>query len=199
MTENTIKKDKVIEISEKEYKPIPEGILSKIAPIREDDEIYKVRVKMGRPTLYSKELTSKICKELTLGKSLRTVCKGEDMPDISTIFLWFDKYPEFIEQYEKAKAESADLMAEDMLDIADENTNDWIEVERRNGDTFNIVDKEAVLRSKLRVDTRKWIVSKLKPKKYGDKLDLTSNNEKLTGSVVVYKDMSQPNDTDPNS
>jgi hypothetical protein len=196
MTENTIKKDKVIEISEKEYKPIPEGILSKIAPIREDDEIYKVRVKMGRPTLYNKELGDRICKEIALGKSMRTICgtdekPKEDMPDITTIFRWLRTDPDFYQQYESAKQESADLMIEDMLDISDD-SKDLIEGDDKS-------DGARVQSSRLRVDTRKWIASKLKPKRYGDKLDLTSNNEKLTGSVVVYKDMSQPNDTDPNS
>ena len=70
-------------------------------------------------------------------------------------------------------------MAEEIQDIADDSSNDWIEIEKRDGTSYEIVNKEAVLRSRLRVDTRKWLMSKLKPKKYGEKLDLTSGGDKI--------------------
>ena len=122
---------------------------------------------VGRPTLYTPELAAQICEQLSLGLSLRSVCRRDDMPCIATVFLWFQKHTEFSEQYDKAKEQSAEAHAEDMLDIADDGTNDWMD---RNdpenpGYKFN---GEHVQRSRLRVDTRKWIASKLKPKKYGD-------------------------------
>ena len=91
------------------------------------------------------------------------------MPDKSTVFDWLAKYPGFADQYAKAKEESADAHADDILEIADDGSNDWME---RN-DPKNpgwLVNGEHMQRSRLRVDTRKWIASKLKPKKYGDKL-----------------------------
>lgn len=121
----------------------------------------------GRPTKYTLELGTELCAELSLGKSLRTVCKLAKFPSVVTVFTWIREHDEFLKQYEKAKQESSDLLVEEMMDIAD--TKD---------------SKESAQRSRLRVDTRKWVVSKLKPKKYGDKLDVTSDGEKLPTPII---------------
>ncbi len=69
-------------------------------------------------------------------------------------------------------------MAEDILDIADDGSNDFMTITK--GDkTYEVENKEVTNRSRLRVDTRKWIMSKMKPKKYGDKLDMTTNGKDL--------------------
>lgn len=120
----------------------------------------------GRPSSYTQEMADEICAELSIGKSLRTVCAASDRPAIATIFNWFRNYPEFLAQYEKAKAESADMLIEDMQDIADNIA----------GDTQ---------RDRLRVDTRKWVASKLKPKKYGEKMDLTSDGKQLPIPILA--------------
>lgn len=125
----------------------------------------------GRPSDYTLELAARICEQLASGMSLRTVCKADDMPNASTVFLWIQRHKEFREQYDRAKEESADALAEEMLDIADEGSNDWME----NNDPDNPgyrANGEHIQRSRLRVDTRKWYASKLKPKKYGEKLDV---------------------------
>lgn len=85
------------------------------------------------------------------------------MPCVATVFNWFNKFPGFLEQYARAKAESADMFAEDMLDISDDSERDFIQTEK--GPAFNA---EHVQRARLRVDTRKWLASKLKPKRYGE-------------------------------
>lgn len=133
---------------------------------------------VGRPSDYTQEIADKICSELAEGKSLRTVCKVDDMPCLQTIFTWFRVYPQFLEQYTRAKEESADAMADEVLDIADDGTNDWMTI-KRGGEDVEVFNNEAVQRSKLRVDTRKWLMSKMKPKKYGEKLDLTSDGKVL--------------------
>lgn len=125
----------------------------------------------GRPTTYSLELADAICERLANGESLRSVCRKEEFPAMSTVFKWLREIPEFSQQYVKAKEESADALVEDMLDIADDGTNDWME--QKNGDDEIIgwkLNGEHVQRSKLRVDVRKWAASKLKAKKYGDKI-----------------------------
>lgn len=133
----------------------------------------------GRPSIYTKELADKICSQLAEGVSLRTVCLQEEMPSLQTIFRWIREKQEFSEQYARAKQESADAMADEILDISDDGTNDWEEVERNDGSTFVKLNSEAVQRSKLRVDTRKWLMAKMKPKKYGDQIDITSKGEKI--------------------
>jgi hypothetical protein len=74
-----------------------------------------------------------------------------------------------MQQYARAKEAQADAFAEEMLDIADDGTNDWMT--KRFGETeVEMPNPEVLQRSKLRVDTRKWLMSKLQPKKYGEKL-----------------------------
>lgn len=125
----------------------------------------------GRPTDYSPELASKVCAELAMGKSLRSVCKDDALPCAATIFNWLRVHPEFLEQYTRAKEESADAMAEECLDIADDGTNDYMERLDKDGECVGYqLNGEHVQRSRLRVETRKWLMSKMKPKKYGEKI-----------------------------
>lgn len=128
---------------------------------------------MGRPSGYSQELADVICAAIAEGRSVRSICLEEDMPAMSTIFLWLRTHKEFSEQYARAKEMSADTLADEMLDIADDGSNDWME--RDDGKLEYQGDH--VQRSRLRIDTRKWIASKLKPKKYGDKLTHEGNSE----------------------
>lgn len=121
---------------------------------------------MGRPSTYSTDIAAEICAELAGGRSLRSVCNDERMPDKATVFRWIAAHPEFRDQYARAKEESADALVEDMLSIADDGLNDTYTDE----DGSERVMQDVIQRSKLRVDTRKWIASKLKPKKYGDKV-----------------------------
>lgn len=134
---------------------------------------------IGRPTKYTQKLADTICEQLAMGISMRTVSRDESLPAMSTMFKWLRENKEFSEQYEKAKQESTDAMAEDILDIADNGTNDWIERENKNGGTYEVVNNDVIQRSRLRVDTRKWLMAKMKPKKYGDHIDVTSGGERV--------------------
>lgn len=135
--------------------------------------------KLGRPSDYTQELADKICAQLAMGKSLRSVCTGEGMPSMVTIFNWFRVYPDFLNQYTRAKEESADWMADEILDIADDGTNDWMTITMPGGYEKEVPNNEVLQRSKLRVDTRKFLMAKMKPKKYGEKLDLTTDGRAL--------------------
>lgn len=123
---------------------------------------------MARPTDYSQDLADRICEQLADGKSLRTVCLADDMPDKRSVFRWLRIHEEFSHQYARAKEESADALSDEMLDIADDGSNDWM-ASSDGGQDYN---GDHVQRARLRIDTRKWIASKLKPKKYGDKLEV---------------------------
>ena len=151
----------------------------------------KEKKPVGRPSVFSQDIANRICEELAIGYSLRSVCKADDMPSIATVFNWFRTNKEFLEQYARAKQESADAMAEDILDIADESTNDWKTLEYADGREYDVVNNEAVQRSRLRVDTRKWLMAKMKPKKYGEKLDVVSDGEKIQGNSIVFVDFTK--------
>ena len=127
---------------------------------------------MARPTDYNEEIAAKICSGLAEGKSLRTVCQADDMPDKSTVFVWLGLYPEFKDQYARAKEESADADNETLEEIGDEAIDASWKADPKAA--------SAVVQAyKLKADNLKWAMSKKKPKKYGEKLDLTSGGEKL--------------------
>lgn len=117
----------------------------------------------GRPSSFTQEIADEICARLSDGQSMRSICREESMPCMTTVFKWLRENEGFAQQYARAKDETADAMSEDILDIADDVTED--PQSRR-----------------VRIDARKWIASKLKPKKYGDKLDL---NADIKGSLAV--------------
>lgn len=145
--------------------------------------------KGGRPSIYSQELADRICSEIIEGYSLRTVCKPDDMPCVASVLKWLREKPEFLTQYEKAKEEQADALAEEMLDIADDGSNDWMEKTGKDGESIGWqVNGEHVQRSRLRLDTRKWIASKLKPKKYGDKITTEHTGEINIGKMLAAID-----------
>ena len=133
----------------------------------------------GRPTLYTQDLADRICQELSEGRSLRTICLQDDLPDARTVFRWLRTNEQFCQQYARAKEESTDAMSEDILALSD----GAIDVIKGGAEKKSSALGQAV---RLQVDTRKWIMSKMKPKKYGDKLDMTSDGKAITVELISY-------------
>ena len=124
----------------------------------------------GRPSIYTQEIADKICEQLAAGKTLREVCRQEGMPDESAVRKWVLENREgFSPQYAQAREIGYQAMADELLEIADDGQNDWME---RNGqdDEGWQANGEHLQRSRLRVDTRKWLLAKALPKVYGDRL-----------------------------
>ncbi len=137
---------------------------------------------VGRPSKYTPELASEICARMASGRSLRDVCRDEDMPDISTVIRWLadDEKAEFRAQYARAREAMADVMAEEVLEISDDGSNDWMLRFDDDGNSTYVLNGEHVQRSRLRVDARKWLLSKVSPRKYGEKIGVEhSLNESL--------------------
>lgn len=140
--------------------------------------------KDGRPTIFTQDLADRICAELSDGDSMRTVCKADDMPCKSTVFRWLRTDKDFCDQYTRAKQESADALTDEMLDIADDATNDWMEKLDKDDQSIGYqLNGDHVQRSRLRIETRKWLASKLKPKKYGDKIQ-----QEISGVIGIFID-----------
>lgn len=131
-------------------------------------EVTATKKPVGRPSTYTPELTDKICSLLAEGKSVRYIADLDGMPVSSTIFEWLRKIPEFTEQYEKAKEESADALVAEMLDIASEMPMIY-EADAEGKMVATKLDSAGIARNRLRVDVIKWQASKLKPKKYSEK------------------------------
>ena len=125
----------------------------------------------GRPSKYSEELATVICARLVEGESLKAICREDGMPAASTVFLWLDAHEAFRTKYARARELQAELQVDEMTEIADDGRNDWME--RKNADGENIGWKEngeSLMRSKIRLEQRRWTAEKLLPKKYGAKM-----------------------------
>lgn len=109
--------------------------------------------KVGRPSEYNQQVAEAICERIALGESLRSICRDDAMPAQSTVFKWLTQQQSFAEQYARARETQADAMVDEMLDIAD-----------------RAVSNEEVQAARLRIDARKWVAVKLRPKKYGERV-----------------------------
>lgn len=134
---------------------------------------------VGRPTDYNIDLASEICEQIIEGKSLASICRSDGMPNAATVYRWIARFPEFREMYEKAKEDQADILVEQILDIADNAANDYMEGVDDAGYRLN---GENIQRSRLRVDSRKWCAAKLKARKYGDKT-INETNLNVSGGL----------------
>lgn len=124
----------------------------------------------GRPSSYSDAVAQEICERLAAGQSLRQICRDKHLPHRGTVLKWlYDKsHPGFHDQYARARERQLEVWADEIMDIVDDGSNDWMEIETDKGRIKKVLDNEHVQRSKLRMEARKWILSKLAPKKYGD-------------------------------
>lgn len=156
-------------------------------------EIVPAGAKIGRPSSFSWGVANEILDRIAMGESLRRICMEDTMPDQVTVYRWLrttqdehhDWADEFRKQYAQAREYQADTFADEMNDIADDGSNDWMEQHDKDGNFIGFkVNGEHIQRSKLRIDTRKWQASKLKPKKYGEKIDVTSGGEPVSNDPV---------------
>lgn len=128
---------------------------------------------MARPSTYTDALGISICAQIASGKSLVSICNKDGMPSVETVYYWLrdETKKEFLNTYTRAREDQADTLADEIIDIADNSENDV----KLDKDGNERIDSEVVARSRLRVEARKWVAAKLKPKKYGDKVDITAN------------------------
>lgn len=113
---------------------------------------------MGRPTKMTDEVQAEILTRISTGESLRKICSDKHLPDARNVFRFIYSNDEFRQQYEGSRQEQAEWLGEEIVDIADNDT----------GDTQ---------RDRLRIDARKWVMSKMLPKKYSDKIDVDMKQE----------------------
>lgn len=111
-------------------------------------------MKAGRPTIYSDTLANEIANQLAKGKPLTKICDDDDMPSLTTVYRWLTEKETFRDIYTRAREDQADTLADEIIKIADKT---------------DPKDSAAVNKARLQVDARKWVASKLKPKKYGER------------------------------
>jgi hypothetical protein len=144
---------------------------------------------MARPSIYTQELADLICERVaTHTFGLKKLCDSyDDLPTHETVYQWRYKNVMFSDQYAKAKVKQAELLAEEIIEIADDARNDWMATlsddeqglgYKLNGDHVN--------RSRLRIDARKWHAAKLLPRIYGNQAEKSDddNSAKETQRLI---------------
>src|SRR3990172_1322488 len=130
-----------------------------------------------------------ILSEIEEGASLRSILRREDMPTQKTFFDWIHNDEEKVKQYARACELRADTIFEEILEIADESNNDTIYT-----DKGEIPNSEWMARSRLRVDARKWMLGKMNPKKYGEKMQQEHSGE-ITTNIISLGNGIKPNES----
>lgn len=135
-----------------------------------------------KATRYSDAIFDEICARIAGGESVRGICRDPDMPNEQTFYAWLNKAEnessgdsDLAKKYARAREAQADAIFDECLSIADDAENDYMVRENADGSMVEVVNSENVQRSRLRIDTRKWMAGKLRPKKYGDKLEVEGN------------------------
>lgn len=146
----------------------------------------KKPAKKGRPTVYSPQVAALICSLLAEGQSLRKICSLENMPHLSTVMGWLfnpsDFKDAFSEQYRRARQMQAEIQADEIIDIADDSTEDEIITDEGK----RLLNKEFVQRSKLRVETRQWTAMRLLPKVYGNRPEEKGDDGSIAEAARVF-------------
>ena len=130
-----------------------------------------------------------ILSEIEEGNSLRSVLSKKDMPSRYTFFEWLKDDDGKANQYARACEVRAESIFEDILEIADNSSNDTIYT-----DKGEIPNSEWMQRSRLRVDARKWMLGKMNPKKYGEKIQQEHSGE-VTQTIISLGNGTNPNET----
>lgn len=139
--------------------------------------------KIGRPSIFTQEIADTICERLMHGETLRQIVLDEAMPHRATVHRWLATNETFRDQYAQAREYQADTIFDEMFDIADDGTNDWM-LRKQGEDDIEVVNHEHIQRSRLRIDTRKWALSRMAPKKYGDKIETTLKGDADSPLVI---------------
>lgn len=145
--------------------------------------------KMGRPSSYTPEMGMKICKLLASGMTLTKICRDPEFPCDATVRDWaLDNEHDFFPMYARARLTGYHRMADEIVDYSDDDSDDWTIRDDGDGNVRRTHNSEATARSRLKVDTRKWLLSKALPKIYGDKIALTdADGGKLSVEIVRFQ------------
>ena len=147
-------------------------------------------IKIGRPTDYTDAFADFICDKIASSdKGLAILLEEEDnMPSHAACYRWLAQFPYFRERYSRARALQADYIADKIVQIA--NTPIEMEVQEDGFNAYGSFSKttkaDAVNHRRLLINALQWKASKLAPEKYGDKIDFTTQGEKLEPTVIQW-------------
>ena len=134
--------------------------------------------------IYSVQVATKICEEIMKKRSLMDISKDPGMPSKPTICRWLadPRMAEFHEMYYRARRVQAELYIDEIFEIADDSEHDWKPTFDKEGNVNGYKpDNEAIQRSRVKIDVRKWYASKMMPRIYGEHLDVSHG---VTGDLA---------------
>jgi hypothetical protein len=121
---------------------------------------------MARPKEFNQAIADEVCRRLAECGSLRRVCASDDMPYEYTVRRWYVENEDFAVAYARAKEAGIDALVDETLDIADDGSNDWMRSNKPDNEAY-VLNGEHSSRSKIRIETRRWLAERMLPKKYG--------------------------------
>jgi hypothetical protein len=156
------------------------------ASVKQSNKDSTVGNKGGRPTLYSLEIALEICDRIADGESLVKICSDAKMPKKTAVYEWLLRHKEFAEIYARAREDQADTLADEIHAISDELPQQIVDDKGKTR-----YDSAYVQWQKNRVDARKWVAAKLKPKKYSDRIAHVGDNEadSININVNIFDEM----------
>lgn len=133
------------------------------------------------------DIWNRILSEMITGRSLRSILRDEGMPTRDTVYRWIIEDKKKSDQYARAADMRADEIFDEMMDISDSTDEDVITLDNGN----ESVNHNVINRDKLKIDTRKWILSKMNPKKYGEKVDFSSGDGSMSPKLTIITTLSE--------
>jgi hypothetical protein len=133
-------------------------------------------------------ITKVVFEKMTSGMSLRKCLLEDGMPARNTFMDWIENDANLLSQYARACDDRAEHIADEIIEIADDGTNDTIQIFKGDA-AIDIENREWTSRSKLRIEARQWLLGKMKPKKYGT----THQEVKVTQEQPLFPDVSTDN------
>jgi hypothetical protein len=137
---------------------------------------------------YTAEIADRILDELMSGRPLGDICNAPDMPSAGSVRRWIrDDREDFAARYQQARETGWQAIGEQLLNIVDDRRNDWIVRYREDGTTQKILDPQRVNRAQLRFKARRWLLSRMLPKTFGDRLERDAGRERNSDMAEILK------------
>jgi hypothetical protein len=161
-----------------------EGFAERYKAARQVGQLRQAQVR------YSAEIAEAVLGELMAGRPLREICAESDMPSAAAVQNWLNADRDgFKARYLEARTIGCLVISADLLSIVDDRDNDWITQQLPDGSIETVLDPDRVKRAELRVKTRRWLLAKMLPKTFGDRLDITARQEGRGASAAELAEM----------
>jgi hypothetical protein len=129
---------------------------------------------------FSQDIFDAICDRIGNGESLRSICRDPNMPSMSNVFRWLSASAEAADQYVRARETQADTLVDEIIEIADDRSLDAND-------------------RRVRIDARKWVAGKMRPKVYGERLAVGGDDDAPPVRHAITWAFVKPDDAGPGS